>query len=173
MSPSAAVASRQAEQPLSRAAYEDFLYNEAALLDEWRMDEWFALFLEDAVYEVPCAGAPDSVDSSEDLFYIADNYFRLRHRVARMNKVTHHSEFPHSAVTRMIGNVRILGADERGVSVGCTFVTHRSKNDVLSVYCGHHRYVLRSVEGLIRIVSKRTFLDLNSLRPQGRISIIV
>jgi p-cumate 2,3-dioxygenase subunit beta len=173
MSQSAAVAARPAERPLSRAEYEDFLYTEAALLDEWRMDEWFALFLEGATYEVPCAGAPDSADSSEDLFYISDNYFRLRHRVARMNKETHHSEFPHSAVTRMIGNVRILGSDESGASVGCTFVTHRSKNDVLSVYCGHHRYVLRSVDGQIRIVSKRTYLDLNSLRLQGRVSIIV
>ncbi|MDE2363425.1 MAG: aromatic-ring-hydroxylating dioxygenase subunit beta [Hyphomicrobiales bacterium] len=173
MNAPAAGASAAIEKPLSRADYEDFLYNEAALLDEWRMDEWFALFLEGAIYEVPCAGAPDNADSSEDLFYISDNYFRLGHRVARMNKESHHSEFPHSSVTRMIGNVRVLGADQSGVSVGCTFVTHRSKNDVLSVYCGHHRYVLRAVEGRIRIVSKRTFLDLNSLRPQGRVSIIV
>lgn len=162
-----------AEKPLTRAQYEDFLYNEAALLDEWRMDEWFALFLEGATYEVPCAGSPDGVNSSEDLFYIADNYFRLRHRVARMNKETHHSEFPHSVVTRMIGNVRILGSSEMGTSVGCTFITHRSKNEVLSTFCGHHRYILRTVGGQIRIVSKKTFLDLNSLRPQGRVSIIV
>lgn len=173
MSSSAATAARALEKPLARAEYEDFLYNEAALLDEWRMDEWFALFLEGATYEVPCAGASNAVNSSEDLFYISDNYFRLRHRVARMNKETHHSEFPHSVVTRMIGNVRVLGADENGVSVGCTFITHRSKNDVLNVFCGHHRYVLRNVGGQIRIASKRTFLDLNSLRPQGRVSIIV
>lgn len=173
MSSTAATAARPAEKPLSRAEYEDFLYQEAALLDEWRMDEWFALFVEGATYEVPCAGAPDSADSAEDLFYIADNYFRLRHRVARMNKETHHSEFPHSAVTRMIGNVRVFGSDENGVSVGSTFITHRSKNDVLNVFCGHHRYVLRTVEDKIRILSKRTFLDLNSLRPQGRVSIIV
>ena len=162
-----------AEKPLDRAAYEDFLFNEAALLDEWRMQEWFALFLDDATYEVPCAGAPDSADSSEDLFYISDNYFRLGHRVARMNKETHHSEFPHSVVTRMIGNVRVLGSDANGVSVGCTFITHRSKNEITNVYCGHHRYVLRTVNGEIRIQSKRSYLDLNSLRPQGRVSIIV
>lgn len=162
-----------AEKPLTRPEYEDFLYHEAALLDEWRMDEWFALFVEGATYEVPCAGSPDSVDSAEDLFYISDNYFRLRHRVARMNKETHHSEFPHSVVTRMIGNVRILGSGEMGTEIGCVFITHRSKNDVLSVYCGHHRYVVRTIGGRIRIVSKKTFLDLNSLRPQGRVSIIV
>lgn len=173
MSPVATAVANAVEKPLARVEYEDFLYQEAALLDEWRIEEWFALFLEGATYEVPCAGAPDSADSSEDLFYISDNYFRLRHRVQRMNKETHHSEFPHSVVTRMIGNVRVLGTNEEGVEVTSKFITHRSKNDVLNVYCGHHRYVLRLVDGRIRIISKRTFLDLNSLRPQGRVSIIV
>ena len=173
MSASGLATAQSAEKALSRAEYEDFLYHEAALLDEWRIDEWFALFLEGATYEVPCAGAPDSADSAEDLFYISDNYFRLGHRVMRMNKETHHSEFPHSVCTRMIGNVRIIGADANGVTVGSTFITHRSKNDVLDVYCGHHRHVLRHVNGLIRIASKRSQLDMNSLRPQGRVSIIV
>ena len=32
----------------SRAEVEDFLYHEAALLDEWRLDEWLALLTDDA-----------------------------------------------------------------------------------------------------------------------------
>ena len=41
----------------TRAQIEDFLYAEAALLDDWRLEEWFALFAPGAVYEVPTAGA--------------------------------------------------------------------------------------------------------------------
>ena len=35
-------------RPRSRADYEDFLYREAALLDEWRLEEWLSLFTPDS-----------------------------------------------------------------------------------------------------------------------------
>ena len=40
-------------QDVTRATIEDFLYEEAALLDEWRLQEWLDLLTEDATYEVP------------------------------------------------------------------------------------------------------------------------
>ena len=41
-----------------RGRIEDFLYLEAELLDEWKIEEWFALFAEGATYEVPPTGSP-------------------------------------------------------------------------------------------------------------------
>ena len=38
---------------VTRAEVEDFLYHEAALLDEWKLDEWQALLTDDAAYYVP------------------------------------------------------------------------------------------------------------------------
>lgn len=165
--------STSAEPVLSRSEYEDFLYHEAALLDAWQLDDWFALFVEGATYEVPTAGAADDVDSAEALFYIADDYFRLRHRVKRLNSKQAHSEWPRSKTVHTVTNVRILGADPEGVSVTSTFVTYRSKNNVTHTFMGRHYYVLRKREGQIRIVSKRSMIDLDNLRPQGRVSIIV
>lgn len=158
---------------LTRMECEEFFIHEASLLDEAKFDEWFELFTEDAVYEVPQAGDPDTVDSSEQLFYISDNYFRLKHRVTRMQKEGNHSEWPASVCMRMIGNVRLLGDVPSGVAVESKFITHRTKNDVTDTYYGHHRYILRLVDGQIRIASKRTFLDMNSLRQQGKITIFI
>jgi len=149
-------APRQMHARLSRADCEDFLYDEAAMLDEWRLDDWIALFAKGATYEVPAAGAADDVSAANALFYIADDYHRLCQRVERL-----------------ISNVRILGNVEGGTSIGCAFVTYRSKNDVTDIFFGHHRYVLQSADGDIRIASKRTLLDMSSLRPQGRVSIIL
>jgi len=157
----------------ARADYEDFLYHEAALLDEWRLDEWFALFAEGAIYEVPTAGAKDDVDSAEALFYVADDYGRLRHRVERLKKSGAHSEFPRSDSARLVSNVRILERGEAGDLVGCTFVTYRSKNDLTDVFFGHMLYRFTVIEGALRITDKRVMLDMNNLRPQGRISIIL
>lgn len=167
-------ASATATAPLlSRAECEDFLYHEAALLDEWRVDEWFALFAPGATYEVPTAGAADDASSSEALFYIADDYDRLRYRVERLKSPMAHSEWPRSDTARIIGNVRVLGVDEAGVQVRCTFVCYRSKNNVTDLFVGHCLYALGGEPGAIRVRSKRVMLDINSLRPQGRVSILL
>lgn len=168
-----ALTARTAMRPASRAEYEDFLYTEAALLDEWKLDEWFALFAEGATYEVPTAGARDDVRSSEALFYIADDYERLRQRVARLMKPGAHSEWPRSDGTRLIGNVRILHIAEADVSVECRFVTYRAKDGVTDTFFGHHLYVLRHTPDGLKIASKRSMLDMNNLRPGGRVSIIL
>ena len=47
---------------VTRTELEDFLYHEAALLDEWRLEEWLALFVPGARYLVPPAGSDDDVD---------------------------------------------------------------------------------------------------------------
>ena len=159
--------------PRTRAEYEDFLFAEAALLDEWRLREWFELFTPDAIYEVPTAGSGEDADLAERLFYVADDYVRLGHRVARLEKPGGHSEWPRSICTRQITNVRILGLVEAGVEVGCTFVTRRTKHSITDNYFGHVRYILRDEGGQLKIASKRVFLDMNALKPQGRVSIIL
>ncbi|WP_084419885.1 aromatic-ring-hydroxylating dioxygenase subunit beta [Henriciella litoralis] len=166
-------ATNAAEQPLARSAYEDFFFEETAMLDEWRLDDWLALFTEESVYEVPRAGAPDNADSAEDLFYISDNYFRLGHRVKRMLDKAAHAEWPRSVQSHLISNVRITGSDEQGVHVTCRFITKRAKNDVTDTYAGHHNYILKTIDGKLKIMSKRTFLASDSLRDQGKVTIIL
>lgn len=164
---------RTLEKPLSRVEYEDFLIEEAALLDHRRFDDWLALFTSDAVYEVPQAGFDSSANPAQDLFYIADDYARLRFRVERMQKTANHSEWPASICSRLISNVRVIGHDERGAHLESRFITYRSKNDATDLYCGHHLYILREVDGALKIASKRTFIDMNSLRQQGKVTIFI
>ena len=47
------------ERLLLRLEAEDFLVEEAALLDDWRLDDWLALFTPDARYVVPSTDRPD------------------------------------------------------------------------------------------------------------------
>jgi p-cumate 2,3-dioxygenase beta subunit len=161
------------EVTLTRAQAEDFLFAEAALLDEWRLDEWLALFEEGARYEVPPAGEGMDADPATSLFYIADDWARLQHRVRRLNKPAAHSEFPRSKCVRLISNVRVLETLPEGHEVRCVFVTYRSKGETTDRFMGQHRYILRQVGGALRIAYKRTVLVMETLRPQGRVSIIV
>lgn len=157
----------------TRADFEDFLYHEAALLDEWRLDEWFALFAEDATYEVPTASSREDVRSDSDLFYIADDHVRLHHRVERLKKTGAHSEWPRSTGCRLVNNVRVIGGDNTGTIVRTAFVAYRSKNDITDTYFGHQQYRFVEVGGALKIREKRVYLAMTSLRPHGRVSILL
>ena len=61
---------------VTRQEVEDFLYEEAALLDEWRLEEWLQLLTEDAAYYVPSTDVPEG-DHKTTLFLIADDATRI------------------------------------------------------------------------------------------------
>jgi len=157
----------------TRADVEDFLYLEAALLDEWKMTEWLALFAPGARYWVPPAGASDDADPATTLFYVADDYHRLTERVKRLGKKTAHVEFPHSRCRRMVSNVRIVSGTDDSFFATSNYVTYRSKRGVTETYLGHHRYELCFDAGAIRIKSKTTFVDTDDINAQGKVSIIL
>ncbi|HYM03007.1 MAG TPA: aromatic-ring-hydroxylating dioxygenase subunit beta, partial [Stellaceae bacterium] len=106
---------------LGRNDIEDFLYHEAGLLDEWRLPEWLALFTEDARYEVPSTDLAADASPDENLFYIADDRFRLEQRVARLMKRSGHSEQPRSKTRHLVTNVRIAANDGATMSVTSAF----------------------------------------------------
>jgi p-cumate 2,3-dioxygenase subunit beta len=156
---------------ITRTEIEDFLYTEAALLDDWRLDEWLALFTDDGSYEVPTAGSPDDANSADTLFYVADDHARLVERVIRLNDPDAHAEQPRSLVRRMYGNVRIEeGADE--VIVRCTFMTKRAKHRRVDDFFGHIIFRLARGGAGWKIRSKRVHLDMDVLHP-GKVSIIL
>ncbi len=158
---------------VARPELEDFLYAEAALLDDWKLDDWLALFDETARYLVPAAGASDDADPATTLFYVADDYHRLCERVKRLKKPTAHAEFPHSRCRRLISNVRLLGGSDGEFAVAANYVTYRTKMGSTQIYFGHHLYRLRKTVGGLRILKKTTFIDADDIRDQNKVSIIL
>jgi p-cumate 2,3-dioxygenase beta subunit len=160
------------DDPTLRARIEDFLYLEADLLDEWRVDEWFALFAEGATYEIPPTGEADEADPATSLFYIADDYVRLRERIERLKKKEAHSEFPRSRQRHMISNVRITGMTAGEADVSCNFITYRAKRGVVDTYYGKHLYRIDCAASPWKIKSKRSVLGMDMLYP-GKLTIII
>lgn len=158
---------------LSRPDAEDFLIQETALLDSWKLMEWADLFTEDGEYLVPATDDPEG-KAGKSLFLIYDDRHRLGERAKRLLKPTAHAEFPHSRTRHMISNV-VVGdaAGDGAILVACNFVVFRSRMEVTNIYPGHTEYrLVRNGEGL-KIRSKKAVLDIGALRPQGKISIIL
>ena len=157
---------------LTRSEVEDFLYHEAALLDDWKTMEWSELFTEDAEYLVPPMDFPEA-DKREALFVISDDHHRLVQRAKRLTRRTAHAEFPHSKTRHMVQNVRILEQDDAGLLVASNLVVYRAKRELLDTFVAHVRHQLVKGETGLRIQSKRVMLDIDALRPHGRVSIIL
>jgi p-cumate 2,3-dioxygenase beta subunit len=160
-----------ASQPTLREQVEDFLFREAALLDDWRLDEWVDLFTDDGRYVVPTTDLPDG-DPKRDLVFIDDDITRLRARAVRLNSRHAHREYPWSRTRRFVSNVRVDETGDGELSVSANVLVYRFRSGEGAPYVGSVDYVLRRDNGDFRIAYRRAVLDLEALSWHGAVSII-
>jgi p-cumate 2,3-dioxygenase subunit beta len=156
----------------TRQEVEDLLYREAALLDEWKLEEWLELLTDDAIYEVPSTDAPEG-DSRNTLYIIADDATRIRSRVKQLLGKSAWAENPHSRTRRMIGNVRVPGTEGDSVLVSTNFIVYRMRYETVDTYVGRYDYKLARFGAQLKIRERRAILDNEALRPHGKISFIL
>lgn len=161
------------ENLLLRLAVEHFLFEEAALLDCWRLDDWLALFTDDARYILPPTDVPDA-DPRRDMMFIDDDRARLQGRVNRLKSRFAHREYPTSRTRRLITNVRLTRASKDEVDAEASFVVYRARAEAIAPYVGIYRYTLARGPGeTFRIRHRRAELDLERLSDHGAVSIIL
>jgi len=158
--------------PLLRLQVEDFLFREAALLDEWRLDEWLALFTEDCAYVVPTTDLPEG-DPRHDAVFVDDNMERLRGRVERLKSRHAHREYPYSRTRRLVTNVRLTKVDPEEVKASANFTVYRLRSGQIAPYIGHYEFTLARGDGVFKIRYRRAVLDNETLREHGAVSIIL
>jgi p-cumate 2,3-dioxygenase beta subunit len=156
-----------------RLRVEDLLYCEADLLDRWQLDEWLALYTEDAHYFVPPSDVDgDTANPETALFYISDDRMRMGERVTRLKKIGAHSEQPRSKVRHLVSNTRVE-RDGMLIRARSSFVVWRSKDVTSDAFVGHYLHEIVEQEGELKIARKTCVLDMEALRPHARISIIL
>jgi p-cumate 2,3-dioxygenase beta subunit len=156
----------------TRQEVEDLFYREAALLDEWRLEEWLEMLTDDAIYQVPSTDAPEG-DARNTLYIIADDALRIRSRVKQLLGKSAWAENPPSRTRRMITNVRVPGADGDDILVTANFAVHRMRYEKVDTYVGHYDYRLAYFGKELKIRERRAILDNEALRPHGKISFIL
>lgn len=173
MSPDAALTTKGDASTVTREMVEDFLFFEAQLLDEWRLDEWQELLTEDARYLVPSNDCPKG-DPRRSLFLIADDRARLDQRLLRIKSADCHAESPKSRTCRMITNVRIEGIEGSLIRVAANFICYRFRRHGRTYpFVGSYRYVLRQAGGALRIKERKVILASEELGALGSVSFIL
>ena len=131
---------------------EAFLYHEARLLDEQRLEEWLALFTEDATYWVPLEqGQKDPVGTSS-IIYDDRTLLELRVRQARHPRA--HSRLPLARTVHQVSNVTVT--DQLTVHSNLVLVEYRLEKQRTWGALVEHR--LRREGDSYRIAHKRVDL---------------
>jgi p-cumate 2,3-dioxygenase beta subunit len=150
---------------------EQFLYREAALLDDWRLDDWFALMHPEVEYRVPAPGT-DHLDPRHTLQVIHDDHIRLGGRVTRLKSKHAHAESPHSRTRRFVTNVRVE-QDGPDVVVHANFHVMRTRLGQLDHFLGSYRYVLVQAASGFLVRERVATLDHGIVEAGGTVSIIL
>jgi 3-phenylpropionate/cinnamic acid dioxygenase small subunit len=156
---------------------EEFLYQEADLLDQRKFHEWLDLLAEDLVYFMPIRrnvkfGEHDERENTrqgEGISWFDEDKWTVTKRVEQILTGVHYAEEPLSRVTHMVSNIRLLNVEPSvdnptEVTVGSRFLVYQSR-----VEYEHYTFIGRRNDTLRRngaswLVSRRELiLDQNVL----------
>ena len=155
-----------------RGDVEAFLYEEAELLDSWRLDAWAELFTEDAIYRVPALDDP-SRDPDNSIFLVNDDLPRIKSRARQLLGDTAWAENPRSMTRRLITNVRITEVDGAAICATANFLIQRCRMERIDTFVGQYLYRFVRHGAGFKIVERIVILAQDTLREQGIMSIIV
>jgi 3-phenylpropionate/cinnamic acid dioxygenase small subunit len=145
---------------------ERFYYDEAALLDAHRYEEWLALFSDDANYFMPIRRTRMQRELDKEftqpgeMAFFSDTKTLLAGRVAKLKSGRSWAEDPPSRTRHLITNVRILRDNGRELEVESNFHLYRTRlNSEESSWIGSRHDVLRRVESSFQIADRKIFLE--------------
>ena len=135
---------------------EQFLYQEARLLDTQRYEEWLSLFTDDATYWVPLEqGQKDPYETSS---IIHDDRTLLGLRVKQLRHPRAHARQPLARTVHQVTNVVELGKANGELHIGSTLTVVEFRNEKQRLYGALVEHRLRPQGDTFRIAHKRVDL---------------
>jgi len=145
---------------------EQFLYAEAALLDEHRYSDWLKLFTDDCRYWMPVRQTRLARQMAEEftkpgeIAFFDDDKANLGRRVHKLESPYAWGESPRPRTKHMYSNVRILALDGDELTVNCSFIFYRCALEAdTDWFVGRREDVLRRVDGDLKIFKRSIYLD--------------
>jgi 3-phenylpropionate/cinnamic acid dioxygenase small subunit len=136
-----------------RSEVEQLLYHEAWLLDRGRLDEWLALFTDDATYWIPLQA--DQADPLTTSSIVYDDRRLLEVRVRQFQHPRAHARLPAPRTVHQVGNVQVLEAEASELRVGSTLILVEYRRERQRVWGAVVEHRLRRTSGGLRIAAKR------------------
>lgn len=141
--------------PASDEALADFVYREARLIDDKRLDEWYELFTDDALYWMPLTRNQPDGELHTSLFH--EDKLLLKVRIERLKRPASFSQHQPSYCQHVLQRpvVEARGAEGGPHVVRTPFVYLESQLDTQIVLGGVAWHHLVEVAGELRIRLKK------------------
>lgn len=168
---------RQIDWLLLKADVEDFLYQEADLLDRRCFKEWLELLTEDISYFMPIRrnvkfgqhADKENTRLGQGISWFDEDKWTLTKRVEQILTGVHFAEEPLSRITHMVSNIQLVDvkgepsdAAEVGVRSRILVYQNRVEHETY-VFVGRRNDVLRRQDGEWRIAKREILLEQNVL----------
>ena len=155
------------DQVRLRLEVEDFLYNEADLLDDHRYEDWLDLFTEDARYFMPMRRNVSSEEMEmentaerHEMSWFDEGKATLIMRVKQIRTGVHWAEEPFSRVSHLVCNIRILDSSPDEVKIKSRFIVYRNRMvDEESLFVGKRFDTLRRDGDSWKIARREIVMD--------------
>ncbi len=152
---------------------EQFLYYEAALLNDRLFDEWFSLLADDLRYYAPLRTTRSNREQDRalggpnDIAFFDDTRASMALRVKRLQTGTAWAEEPPSRTRRFLTNIRIAPAARDGeFEVASAFLLYRNRAErQTDIFAGERLDGLRRWEGPsgFQIFARTILIDQSTL----------
>jgi len=136
----------------------EFVYAEARLIDEKRLEDWYELFAEDGCYWVPLTRGQQGGRTENSIFF--EDKLLLKVRIARLRNPHAYSQAQPSWCQHVMQAPAIENRGEAtGIAVIRTpFLYAESQRDHQEIYAGVAWHHLRRVQERLAIVLKKVEL---------------
>jgi len=145
---------------------EQFLYEEAALLDERRFAEWLDLLTDDIHYWMPIRRTTTAKDTENEfteigqMAFFDDDKELLTARVRKMAVGYAWSEDPPSRTRHFVTNVRLIAMHGDDITVEANFHLYRTRlESEEDGWRGRRQDVLRRVGSQFRLAKRHIYLE--------------
>lgn len=147
-----------------------FIYREARFQDEHDYDAWEALWADDGIYWIPANGVGG--DPEQEMSLVYDNRSRIALRIRQLHTGKRHTQLPQSRLRRLVSNIELLSGEEDTIRVAANAVVYESNSRGETVWPSRNEYVLRRVNGELRMSLKKVVL-INNDKPLYTLSFLI
>ena len=140
---------------------EQFLFNEANLIDDKDFDDWLDLFTEDALYWVPSNEA--DIDPALHVSIVHDTKEELKDRIWRLGSGAAYAQEPASKTMHQLANIQVKKNGENDfITARCHLVIYEYRHnhhllsmDTVMQYPARCEYQLQPVGDSFKIVLRK------------------
>jgi 3-phenylpropionate/cinnamic acid dioxygenase small subunit len=154
------------DRALLQYEVEQFLYEEAALLDGRKYREWFALIADDVHYWMPIRRTVTKKDLELEftkpgaMAFFDDDRELLEMRVKKLEASSAWSEDPPSRTRHFVSNVRVLDVTNNEITLDACFHVYRTRlNTDTDNWVGRRTDLLRRSGTTFKLAKRHIFLD--------------